>query len=183
MVVLLPFGLCSKGDDPASPGDYLALVHFFIKRFNDVWGETIILVTIVLYVGVMTMGADDLGVRYLLPIFPLLFVWCSRIALDLKQRRAGMALLVLLVIWQARAALWAFPNYIPYVNEIAGGAKSGVYYLDDSNVDWGQGLKQAAEYVHSRRLENVELLPFSPFDSPRHYGINRPRAKISPHTE
>jgi hypothetical protein len=41
-------------------------------------------------------------------------------------------------------------------------------------VDWGQGLKQAAEYVHSRRLENVELLPFSPFDSPRHYGINRP---------
>jgi hypothetical protein len=93
---------------------------------------------------------------------------------ELKQRSIGIALIVLLVGWQAKAAIGAFPNYIPYVNELAGGAKSGLYYLDDSNIDWGQGLKQAAEYVRSHNLDNVELLPFSPFDSPRHYGINRP---------
>ena len=80
-----PLAFAVKATIPLLLATTLALVHFFIKRFNDVWGETIILVTIVVYVGVMTMGADDLGVRYLLPIFPLLFVWCSRIVLDLNN--------------------------------------------------------------------------------------------------
>src|SRR4029079_9801392 len=118
---------------------------------------------------------DDLGVRYLLPIFPLLFVWCSRIVVELNRKPAGIALALLLVIWQARAALWAFPNYIPYVNEIAGGAKSGIYYLDDSNVDWGQGMKQTAAYINTHHRQNVELLPFSPFDCPQCYGMDRRR--------
>jgi hypothetical protein len=76
---------------------------------------------------------------------------------------------------QARTALAAFPNYIPYFNELAGGARGGIEYLDDSNVDWGQGIKQAAEYVHAHQLENVEFLSFSPFDNPRYYGVQRPR--------
>ena len=157
LVVLLPCGLCCEGDAPASAGVYaLPLVHFFIKRFVNVRGETSFSSRIFSYFVVMTLGADDLGVRYLLPIFPLLLIWCSRIAIELKKKR-GLALLVLLLLWQARAAVWAFPNYISYFNEIAGGAKAGIYYLDDSNVDWGQGMKQAAEYVHSRRLDKVEL--------------------------
>ena len=122
MVVYFPLAFAVKATIPLLLASALALVHFFVKRFDDVWGESIILVTILAYVVIMTIGADDLGVRYLLPIFPLLFVWCSRIVVDLDRRPAGIALILLLVIWQARAALWAFPNFIPYVNEMAGGA-------------------------------------------------------------
>ena len=153
----------------------MASIHFGIKRFMDIWGETLILGTVLSYVVALMIGADDLGVRYLLPIFPLLFVWGSRIVVDLSQKKVGLALVVLLAGWQARAALGAFPNYIPYFNELVGGDSAGIRYLDDSNVDWGQGMKQAAEYVRSHHLENVEILPFSPFDSPRYYGVDRPR--------
>jgi hypothetical protein len=83
-------------------------------------------------------------------------------------------LVVLLAALQARASLSAFPNYIPYFNEAAGGSAGGLAYLDDSNVDWGQNVKQAAEYVRSHNLASVELLSFSPTDNPRYYGINRP---------
>ena len=153
----------------------LASLHLAVRRFMDASGESLILATILSFLGAVTIGADDLGVRYLFPIFPLLFVWGSRIVVELRQKAAGIALAVLLVALQARAAVGAFPNYIPYFNEAVGGAAAGIEYLDDSNVDWGQNMKQAAEYVRSHHLESVELLPFSPFDNPRYYGVNRPR--------
>src|SRR5262249_226352 len=92
----------------------LASIHFFFKPL-DAWGEMIILVSIVSYLGILTVGADDIGFRYVLPVLPLLLVWCSRIAVELTKKRAGLALAALLVLLQARAAVWAFPNYIPYV--------------------------------------------------------------------
>src|SRR5262249_26211964 len=91
-----PLAFAVKATIPLLLATALALVQFFVKRFNDAWGETMILVSIVSYVVLMMIGADDFGVRYLLPIFPLLFVWCSRIVLDLTSRPAGIALIVLL---------------------------------------------------------------------------------------
>jgi hypothetical protein len=152
----------------------LAFIHVCIKRFVDAWGEILLLVGIASYSAALTIGADDLGVRYLLPVFLLLFIWGSRIAVELNKKAVGILFIIMLVAWQARAAWGAFPNYIAYFNEIIGGPKAGIYYLDDSNVDWGQGIKQAAEYVRRHNLQNVELLPFSKYESPRYYGINRP---------
>jgi predicted membrane-bound dolichyl-phosphate-mannose-protein mannosyltransferase len=152
-----------------------AIIHACLKRFIDARGELLLLGGIAFYAASLTLGADDLGVRYLLPVFVWLFIWGSRIARELKAKPVGIALLLLLFAWQARAALGAFPNYIPYFNEIAGGAKGGIYYLDDSNVDWGQGMKQTAAYINTHHLQNVELLPFSPFDCPQCYGMDKRR--------
>ena len=153
----------------------LASIDLGVKRFIDVKGEMLLLVTAISYAGATMLGADELGVRYLLPLFPLLFIWGSRIVLELQRKAAGIVLIVILLGWQAWAAIQAFPNYIPYFNEVAGGSNGGIYYLDDSNVDWGQSMKQAGEYVRRHRLEHVELLPFSPYESPWYYGINRPQ--------
>ena len=135
------------------------------------WGETILLATIVFYVAVISAGADNLGIRYLLPIFPLLFIWVSRIVPLYWPNPFGRALLVVLFGWQIWAALWTFPNYIPYFNELSGGAGRGTDILDDSNVDWGQALKQAAAYVKEKAIENVTVCSFSPFDNPPYYGL------------
>jgi Dolichyl-phosphate-mannose-protein mannosyltransferase len=170
---LLAFSV--KATIPLLLATALAFVHVCIERFFDAFGEMLLLVTAAAYSGALTLGADDLGVRYLLPVFLLLFVWCSRIAIELNKRAVGILFIIMLVGWQARAALGAFPNYIAYFNEMIGGARAGIYYLDDSNVDWGQGIKQAAEYVRRHNLQNVELLPFSKYESPRYYGINRPQ--------
>jgi hypothetical protein len=153
----------------------LASIHLAVKRFIDPRGETIILGTILCYVVALTLGADDLGIRYALPIFPLLFVWGSRIVTEVRHKTLGIVFLLLLCALQARAALAAFPNYIPYFNEFAGGARNGLEYLDDSNVDWGQGIKQMAEYVHTHNLVDAEFLTFSPYDPLRYYGLQKKR--------
>jgi hypothetical protein len=137
------------------------------------WGEIILLTGIAFYVILISIAADQIGLRYLLPIFPLVFVWISRIVPRLALARTGIAILAIFVLWQAWSAIHAFPNYIPYFNEIAGGASEGSAFLDDSNVDWGQGVKQAAEYVHTHHLDNVNMYTFSPFDNPQYYGLPR----------
>jgi hypothetical protein len=71
-------------------------------------------------------------------------------------------------IW---SAVSSFPNYIPFFNELAGGAARGPDFLDDSNVDWGQGLKQAGLYAREKGIDNVAICSFSPFDNPPHYGL------------
>lgn len=153
----------------------LAALLWSSSGFIDRWGETILLSGIISYSVIVSVGADPMGVRYLLPVFPLLYVWVSRVAVEFSRKTVGIALLVLIVAAEARAALKTFPNYIPYFNEMVGGASQGLHYLDDSNVDWGQGMKQAAEYVKKNNLQEVELLPFSSLDNPRYYGVPAPR--------
>jgi Dolichyl-phosphate-mannose-protein mannosyltransferase len=138
-----------------------------IKNF----GEAVLLLGIGFYGVATSVGAGNLGVRYLIPIFPLIFIWVSRIVPDYWPSHLGRAVLVLLFGWQAWVALSAFPNYIPYFNEMAGGSEGGIEILDDSNVDWGQGLKQAAEYIRNRHIGNVTIYSFSPLDNPPYYGL------------
>jgi len=143
------------------------------RGFIDRWGEMILLASIGAYVVVISAAADQVGVRYVLPVFPLVFVWVSRIVPDFLKARSGAVVLVVVIAWQAWSAIAAFPNYIPYFNELAGGAANGPAFLDDSNIDWGQGLKQAAEYVRKRQLQNVTICSFDPFDGPgpEYYGL------------
>jgi hypothetical protein len=170
-----PMAFAVKATIPLLLTIVLSGVHCVARRFVDARGEILIVGTIVSYTALLIIGADDIGVRYLLPLFPLLFVWGSRIMIELTKKTAGVLLAILLVAMQGRAALAAFPDYIPYFNEFTGGAAGGIRFLDDSNVDWGQGMKEAAEYIRRNQLENVELLPFSPFDNPHYYGVKRPR--------
>jgi hypothetical protein len=151
----------------------LIVVTLFDLRSGliDRWGEIILISSIVFYVIIDTIGANQIGFRYLLPIFPLLFIWTSRIVRRLAATYVGVAVVAVLLLWQAWAATHAFPNYIPYFNELAGGPAHGPALLDDSNVDWGQGVKLAAEYVREHRLQNVNLYTFSPFDNPGYYGL------------
>ena len=146
----------------------------------DRWGEIILMSGIVFYLIIDSIGASQIGFRYLLPIFPLLFVWTSRIVRRLAASYVGIGAMAMLLLWQAWAATHAFPNYIPYFNELAGGPAGGQVLLDDSNVDWGQGIKLAAEYVRNHGLQNVNLYTFSPLDNPAYYGLpaNMPSSQV-----
>jgi len=139
----------------------------------DRWAEIMLLTTIAFFVVIMSAGANDIGIRYLLPTFPLIFIWISRIVPDYWTHRVGRSFVVILVTWQIVAAVSAFPNYIPYFNELAGGTPAGPDILDDSNVDWGQGLKQAGAYVKEKGITDVAVCSFSPFDNPQAYGLPR----------
>jgi hypothetical protein len=89
------------------------------------------------------MTGLDLGVRYLLPILPFLFVGIARLAqagVLPRLGRPGLAALGLSLLWLAAGTLRVHPHELSYFNEVAGGPRGGARHLLDSNIDWGQDL-------------------------------------------
>jgi hypothetical protein len=116
--------------------------------------------------------ADNLGVRYLLPIYPLLFVWISRLAAvpPARSRTAVIAVAAVLGTVYVGGALKIYPDHLSYFNLLAGGPANGHKFLDDSNIDWGQDLRRLRTWMDRERVERVRLL-YGGNASPRYYEI------------
>jgi 4-amino-4-deoxy-L-arabinose transferase-like glycosyltransferase len=110
-----------------------------------------------------------LGIRYVLPLFPLMHVFVgTRLAgLGASWRRAGA---LAAGAWLAVASLSAHPDYLAYFNEAAGGPAGGHRILLESNLDWGQDLTTLARWLRARGNPPVWLAYFGRED-PRRYGI------------
>jgi hypothetical protein len=122
------------------------------------------------YAGVAVVAVvSPLGIRYLLPILPPLFVLiATRLAAARGWRRAALALCG---VWIAAASLRIHPDYLAYFNELAGGPAGGDRYLIESNLDWGQDLPAlAAELAARSDGSRVFLAYFGP-EPPARYGI------------
>ena len=83
-----------------------------------------------------------IGIRYILPVLPFLFVFAGRVAVlrpsSQAQARWQPVLLGALTLWLAVSSFSVHPQYLSYFNEIAGGPANGWRWLLDSNLDWGQ---------------------------------------------
>jgi hypothetical protein len=124
-----------------------------------------------LWLVVISATALPFGVRYILPIYPLAFVYGAGIVASPSFRRRGMGLAVAaLGLAFAIGSLRAHPHYLPYFNVFAGGPERGIEWLDDSNVDWGQDLPLLAEYLDERGIEDAVVAPMAWYD-PALYGV------------
>lgn len=114
----------------------------------------------------------QVGIRHLLPVYPLLCVWAGLAAAGLwesgsaPRREAAPVLLA----WLAAAAQLNAPWHLSYFNELAGGSRGGSRYLLDSNLDWGQGLKELGSYAAAKGADHIYLSYFGCAD-PHAYGL------------
>jgi hypothetical protein len=103
-----------------------------------------------------TLWADNLGLRYIMPVIPFahLLGGLALATLLTMPAKWGRPAAIALCVWLAVAMAGVYPDHLSYFNESAcllsepgkigldGGSRCGTRWLDDSNVDWGQGLKQ-----------------------------------------
>jgi 4-amino-4-deoxy-L-arabinose transferase-like glycosyltransferase len=125
----------------------------FIKRTRASWFDelSLLLAPLVFFCFFSFVGKLQIGIRYLLPAFPFLFVFASKVAR--LPGRGARALLLLLLAWHALAALRVSPEYIAYFNELVGGPRNGYLYLGDSNLDWGQNRSRVKAYTRKNGIE------------------------------
>jgi hypothetical protein len=96
-----------------------------------------------------------MGIRYLIPLLPFCYLLGGlALAALYRQPRWGRYAGAALCLWVGVAAAGIYPDHLSYFNEAAcllespgrigldGGSRCGIDWLDDSNIDWGQGLKQ-----------------------------------------
>jgi 4-amino-4-deoxy-L-arabinose transferase-like glycosyltransferase len=113
----------------------------------------------------------DLGVRYMLVIYPLaalLAIECA--AVIRRQTRWVAALMVGLVALQAASAAAAAPQYLSYFNRVFTPPGQAYTRLVDSNLDWGQDLPALRAALNERGTNRV-LLAYFGVAPPEAYGI------------
>ncbi|MGE5817073.1 MAG: ArnT family glycosyltransferase [Deltaproteobacteria bacterium] len=115
----------------------------------------------------------NLGVRYILPIYPFLFVVMSGAVAELwrSQSRSKRGCLILLAVWYLGSCISIYPDFLAFFNEVAGGPKNGYKVLLDSNLDWGQDLKGLKRWMDANQVNKIKLLYFGTVD-PEYYGID-----------
>ncbi|HEX5705677.1 MAG TPA: glycosyltransferase family 39 protein [Pyrinomonadaceae bacterium] len=127
-----------------------SLHGFFVRRDRRF---ALVLVPLGVYAVVSLSSHINIGVRHFLPTYPFLFVasgaLLDRLLRATRARRAALALVALAVAWSAVEAARAYPDYVPYMNQLAS-ARPRWYYLSDSNVEWGDDVKSLAAYLRAR---------------------------------
>jgi 4-amino-4-deoxy-L-arabinose transferase-like glycosyltransferase len=110
--------------------------------------EPALLLPPLLFFVFFSMGAIQIGIRYVLPALPFLFVFCARVLrLPWAARPAFKPAVAALLLGHAVLSARGGPDYLAYFNELAGGPAGGWRYLGDSNLDWGQNRSRAEDYA------------------------------------
>jgi hypothetical protein len=73
---------------------------------------------------------------------------------NLKPRGAALALAAAALCWTGLEAARAFPDYMAYMNQLAS-ERPRWYYLSDSNVEWGDDIREMALYLKARGEKRV----------------------------
>jgi hypothetical protein len=123
---------------------------------------------------IVVLPTPNLGIRYLLPIYPFLFLIAAQGVLwfwrEGKQKIFYTWLLVGLLLWQTVSVAFNFPHTISYLNEWVPPNRK-LHYLADSNLDWGQDLKRLAQKAQERNWGKVKLAYLGAVD-PQIYGLD-----------
>ena len=106
-------------------------------------------------------------------LFPLLFLIAGEAGARIWHRKGpGWRLLLgALGLWMVFDTVTAHPHYIAYFNQLIGDPDSGIDYLADSNLDWGQELRHLDSYLTNEGIDGVYLSYFGNAD-PEAYGIH-----------
>jgi 4-amino-4-deoxy-L-arabinose transferase-like glycosyltransferase len=118
-----------------------------------------LIVPVVVFMGMYITSTINIGHRYLLPIYPFLYVLASRIAAPWPRFKSayvpafvsGLSVLAVLP-----GSLLIHPHYVSYFNELIG-PSNGYKYLAESNVDWGQDLLQLKQYLEDKKVDVVYI--------------------------
>jgi 4-amino-4-deoxy-L-arabinose transferase-like glycosyltransferase len=151
----------------------LVLAVYVAKRrppwHRLLWPLALALAFVVIVVFVGRMG---IGIRYLFPVVPALAVCLGAVAsgrggASPRWRQAIVALAAVQAIEASAHAPW----HLSFFNVLAGGPERAQFIVNDSNIDWGQGLIALREEMAKRGIHRIYLTYHGTAD-PALYGID-----------
>lgn len=154
---------------------------FFLIRWNDrrsLRNWLYVLAPIAAFHAAGVYNSANIGIRHVMPVFPFLMIAAgAAIRWLLERGRAARLALAALLVWYVGGTLAAYPHFIPYFNELAGGPAGGNRYLDDSNVTWGESFYHLRDYLEKHPVEDARLEAFTGLDVEA-FGIEVPKMDL-----
>lgn len=124
------------------------------------WADLLWLIPGPLYVLLASRVPYQLGIRLILPALPFGILIAMFAVERLRGWRAGKASAAALLVLFVFEAVRIYPHGMTFFNVAAGGPASGFKYLTDSNLDWGQGLGDLAQWARQNKALPIRLSYF-----------------------
>jgi hypothetical protein len=115
----------------------------------------------------------NIGLRHILPVYPFIFlaIGIGFATLLEKWRYVGLSVLGVLLLGLFIETAVAYPNYIAFFNGPTKAWHDPINLLSDSNLDWGQDLKQLGQWQR-RHLDKPLYLNYFGIANPAFYGVS-----------
>jgi hypothetical protein len=132
--------------------------------------------SLAVFVAACMLNRLDISIRHFLVALALLILLLAPLPRMLQSlyrsnsrgARPGNWVTIGLAIASLATAVWAYPNYFPFLNVLSMG-RPGYLLVNDSNLDWNQALPEVESFVRQRRLNRVLL---------DEYGLSEPIAYV-----
>ncbi len=162
-----------------------SILRFVPLRHISNWfrthlAEASMLIFIAVYWWYSITSTLNIGVRHVLPTFPFIYILVSREITrwlhginkpdpktlaetfhQLYRMHVGNLwkyfAVAFFMFWSAFSVFSAFPHYLSYFNEFAGGSETAYRLVVDSNYDWGQDLKRLRDFTHAHGIERMAV--------------------------
>lgn len=136
----------------------LSILLFNRTRAKNMTDEYIQILPMIAVFMLFMLNNMTAGLRHILPIYPLIFLFCSKIT-KLKKGWLSIAILILLLHY-IMSSLLVFPHYFAYFNEFASGPANGYKHLVGANLDNGQDLPGLKKFIEDNNIEKINLSYF-----------------------
>jgi hypothetical protein len=127
------------------------IVYFWDKqrRRHLIQNEMFLLVPVLFFTVYFNFFFNtQVGIRYSLPIFPLLYIFAGSLFIEWKSFSTPWWIAILgLLFYQAISVFSYYPYEISYFNEFVWDRTQAYKYLADSNLDWGQARNELDQYL------------------------------------
>ena len=148
----------------------VGLIFLLAEGRKFLFNKTFVLVPLFAFLIATAIFKFNLGLRYILPVYPFLLLVAGKMCSGLLQERRKIALAVL-AIALAGEFFYIYPHTLAYFNLFAGGPHGGSWILADSNLDWGQDLKGLKRWMDAHDVHHISLGYFGVAD-PAYYKID-----------
>lgn len=154
-------------------GFWKKLISWSKNWIKTYFTEFCLIIFLAIYWATSMYGNLNIGVRHVLPTFPLMYILISRgitiFSGSLKKTAKKAVVLTVLILlgWYVGSSIMVWPHYLSYFNEVVGGSQNGYKYVVDSNYDWGQDLKRLKGWTTENEIDKIYVDYFGGGDA--HY--------------
>ncbi len=159
-------------------------------RERDGWALAPAVLVLAILIFASAFSRINIGVRHVLILYPFLAlggayllwrIWGRLESVPHRYARVtGRAALLILVLWQLSTLWRAYPDYLPYFNELV---RDPERVLVDSDLDWGQDLKRLEVRAQALGIAQLQLAYLGSADLAREplppFQMLKPRQPVS----
>ena len=126
----------------------------WLKHIDSHWYVSTI--PVIVFLAFSMRSHVNIGLRHILPVYPFLFAFIAGTLTHVLSKGRRMWLRYAIVTACTALvveSLMIYPHHLAFLNYAFGGPERAIYYISNSDIDWGQDAKGLAKYLSTHQIQ------------------------------